>query len=114
MYKRQAIARKDAADEAVEAARAIRRLELFRIAVADLVGVVDADAVGQALTDLAEALIESCLYIATKRVGLERGAPIPANIAIIGMGRFGGRELGDASDADVLIGHCLLSTSGGV
>ena len=102
---RSAIARKDAADEAVEAARAIRRLELFRIAVADLVGVVDADAVGQALTDLAEALIESCLYIATKRVGLERGAPIPANIAIIGMGRFGGRELGYASDADVLIVH---------
>jgi glutamate-ammonia-ligase adenylyltransferase len=102
---RSAIARKEQADEAVEAARVIRRLELFRIAVADLVGLIDVHEVGYALTDLNEALIEACLYVATKRVGIERGAPVPADLAIIGMGRFGGRELGYASDADVLFVH---------
>ena len=102
---RSAITRKDDAEEAVQAARVIRRLELFRIAVADLVGLIDVHEVGYALTDLNEALIEACLYVATKRVGIERGAPVPADLAVIGMGRFGGRELGYASDADVLFVH---------
>ena len=102
---RSAITRKDDAESAIEAARVIRRLELFRIVVADLVGEIDAAAVGSALTDLAEALIEAGLYVATKAVGLSRGAPVPADIAVIGMGRFGGGELGYASDADVLFVH---------
>ncbi|MBW3086419.1 Bifunctional glutamine synthetase adenylyltransferase/adenylyl-removing enzyme [Austwickia sp. TVS 96-490-7B] len=102
---RSAITRKDGPDEAVEAARMIRRAELFRVAVADLTGAVSAEQVGEALTDLAEALLECALYVATKRVGLERGTPVPADIAVIGMGRFGGREMSYASDADVLFVH---------
>lgn len=67
--------------------------------------VADADTVREALTDLTEALLEAALYIATKKVGQERGEPVPARIALIGMGRLGGRECGYASDADVLVVH---------
>ena len=98
---RSAITRKDDAESAIEAARVIRRLELFRIVVADLVGEIDAAAVGSALTDLAEALIEAGLYVATKAVGLSRGTPVPADIAVIGMGRFGGVQLAAAAKAGI-------------
>lgn len=102
---RSAFIRKEGADAAVEAVRVIRRQELFRIAVADLIGHLDAAAVADALTDLAEALLESALQIALDRVAQEHGAPAPVDIAIIGMGRLGGRELGYGSDADVVFVH---------
>ncbi len=102
---RSAITRKDDAESAMEATRVIRREELFRIALADLVRAADADTVRRALTDLTEATLESALYIATKKVGIERRAPVSADIALIGMGRLGGAECGYGSDADVLVVH---------
>lgn len=102
---RSAITRKDDAENAIAAARVIRRHELFRIALADLVGIIDDHGVQVALTDLNEALLESALYIATKKVGIERGTPVPADIAVIGMGRLGGGECGYGSDADVIVVH---------
>ncbi len=100
-----AIARKDDAESAIEAARVIRRAELFRIALADLVGVVDETQVQRALTGLTEALLESVLAIAISKVGAERDAPVAVDIALIGMGRLGGGECGYGSDADLLVVH---------
>ena len=102
---RSAISRKDDAASAMEAARVIRREELFRICLADLVGVADETQVQRALTDLTEALLDAALYIATKKVGLERGTPVPSDIALIGMGRLGGGECGYGSDADLIVVH---------
>jgi glutamate-ammonia-ligase adenylyltransferase len=90
---------------AIEAVRAIRRRELFRIAVADLVGVLDVATVGYALTDLAAATLEAALAVATTAVEAERRAPLPVRMAIVAMGRFGGHELGYGSDADVMFVH---------
>ncbi len=100
-----AITRAEDAAAAIEAARTIRRQELFRIAVADMVGDLSLAAAALALTDVAEALVESGLRVATKAVATERGAPVPADIALIGMGRFGGQEMGYASDGDILAVH---------
>ncbi|MDO5710717.1 MAG: bifunctional [glutamine synthetase] adenylyltransferase/[glutamine synthetase]-adenylyl-L-tyrosine phosphorylase [Micrococcales bacterium] len=102
---RSAMARRDDADSALEAVRVIRREELFRISLADLVGAIDETRVQSALTDLTEALLECVLHIATKRVGIERGAPVPTDIALIGMGRLGGGECGYGSDADLIVVH---------
>jgi glutamate-ammonia-ligase adenylyltransferase len=90
---------------AIEAVRAIRRRELFRIAVADLVGVLDVATVGYALTDLAAATLEAALAVATAAVEAERETPLPVRMAIVAMGRFGGHELGYGSDADVMFVH---------
>jgi glutamate-ammonia-ligase adenylyltransferase len=96
------------AGAAVQAARALRRRELFRIACADLLSslangvapanaITDVNEVGQALTDVTDATLGAALRAAYSRVGARR---MP--FAIIGMGRLGGSEMSYSSDADVL------------
>jgi [glutamine synthetase] adenylyltransferase / [glutamine synthetase]-adenylyl-L-tyrosine phosphorylase len=86
---------------AVTAARALRRHELFRIACADLLGLLDLEAVCVALSSVWTAVLASALDVAL-RAETERRQTQPARIAVIGMGRLGGAELGYGSDADVL------------
>jgi glutamate-ammonia-ligase adenylyltransferase len=82
---------------AVEAIRAIRRRELFRVAAGDLLGGNDVLSVGAALTDLASATIDATLAVAREA----SGGQVP-RIAVIAMGRWGGREMSYASDADAM------------
>jgi [glutamine synthetase] adenylyltransferase / [glutamine synthetase]-adenylyl-L-tyrosine phosphorylase len=86
---------------AVTAARALRRHELFRIACADLLGLIDLEAVCAALSSVWTAVLASALDVAL-RAETERRQTQPARIAVIGMGRLGGAELGYGSDADVM------------
>lgn len=85
---------------AVATVRSLRRRELFRTAVADLLGLLDVDAVGNALTAVSAATITAALDTATRAVTGEPALPI--RLAVIGMGRFGGHETGYGSDADVM------------
>ncbi|MGH3371674.1 MAG: bifunctional [glutamine synthetase] adenylyltransferase/[glutamine synthetase]-adenylyl-L-tyrosine phosphorylase, partial [Nocardioidaceae bacterium] len=91
--------------EAIAAIRGIRRRELFRLAVADLLRLIDVDETGRALTALAAATLEGALAVATNAVELERRAPLPTRVAVVAMGRFGGHELAFGSDADVMFVH---------
>ncbi len=91
--------------EAIAAVRAVRRRELFRIAAADIFGLVDVEEVGEALTLVARATLEAGLTIAWRAVETQRGSPIPTDLAVIAMGRLGGGEMSYASDADVLFVH---------
>ncbi|MBA8794435.1 glutamate-ammonia-ligase adenylyltransferase [Friedmanniella endophytica] len=94
-----AAARRQSTPEgAIEAVRAIRRRELFRIAASDLVGLSDVPTVGRALSRLASVTIDAALVIA--RAGAKT-QPAP-ELAVIAMGRWGGRELSYASDADAM------------
>ncbi|MFI9820734.1 bifunctional [glutamine synthetase] adenylyltransferase/[glutamine synthetase]-adenylyl-L-tyrosine phosphorylase [Streptomyces sp. NPDC052013] len=110
-----AVGRADDAVQGVTAARGVRRRELFRTAAADIVGSygtesqpAEADAgalvelVGGAVSDLTAATLAGTLR-AVVREGW--GDTLPTRFAIIGMGRFGGHELGYGSDADVLFVH---------
>ena len=83
---------------AVEAIRAIRRQELFRVAAGDLIGENDVLSVGAGLSDLASATVDATLAVAREASGSE---PAP-RIAVIAMGRWGGREMSYASDADAM------------
>ena len=103
---RAAIGRKSTADDAMTAARVVRRLELFRIAVADLTGQLDLAGVGAALTDLTCATLQSALDIATRGVEGEVGGPLGTRLLVVGMGSLGGGEMGYGSDADVMFVHC--------
>jgi glutamate-ammonia-ligase adenylyltransferase len=82
---------------AVEAIRAIRRRELFRVAAGDLLEENDVLSVGRALTDLASATIDATLAVAR-----EAGNGQVPKIAVIAMGRWGGREMSYSSDADAM------------
>jgi glutamate-ammonia-ligase adenylyltransferase len=100
-----AVERTDDPAKAVTAARAVRRRELFRIATADLLDRLDLDGVERSLTEVASAVLEGALSVAVRVVEATRGGPLPTSVIVVGMGRFGGRELGYGSDADVLFVH---------
>ncbi len=69
-----------------------KRLELLRIAARDLLGLDTLETVGRALADLARQVLNGAVSLANG------GHPV----AVIGMGKLGGRELNYASDVDVL------------
>jgi [glutamine synthetase] adenylyltransferase / [glutamine synthetase]-adenylyl-L-tyrosine phosphorylase len=94
--------RNDDWEDAVAAARALRRRELLRIACGDLLGLLDVGEVGRALSDVTAATLAAALETAQRKVASERRRPMPLRLAIIGMGRLGGLEQGYGSDADVL------------
>ena len=100
-----AAARKDDPERAVQAARSVRRHELFRIAVADLTGQLDLKGVGHALTDVTEALVEASLDVAQRAVAESHGGELATSLLVVGMGRLGGAEVGYGSDADVMFVH---------
>ncbi|MFF9779522.1 bifunctional [glutamine synthetase] adenylyltransferase/[glutamine synthetase]-adenylyl-L-tyrosine phosphorylase [Streptomyces sp. NPDC013978] len=110
-----AVGRADGAQQGVTAARGVRRRELFRTAAMDIVSSYGTestpatadqgalvDLVGGAVSDLTAATLAGTLR-AVVREGW--GDTLPTRFAVIGMGRFGGHELGYGSDADVLFVH---------
>ncbi len=97
--------RQDDRVTAVSQVRAVRRRELLRVAATDLSGLLDVADVGAALTDLTRATLESALTIATRAVEFDRDATLPTRMAVVSMGRLGGRETGYGSDADVVFVH---------
>ncbi|MDR1808430.1 MAG: bifunctional [glutamine synthetase] adenylyltransferase/[glutamine synthetase]-adenylyl-L-tyrosine phosphorylase [Propionibacteriaceae bacterium] len=78
------------------ALRAVRRRELVRVAMSDLLGEADIRRVGHELADIADASIEAALTVARREV------PDAPAMAVIALGRWGGDEMSYASDADVL------------
>ena len=85
---------------AIAAARTLRRRELARIASADLLGMLEVTDVCEALTSVWVAVLQAALEAVVRANTADGGAP--ARIAVIGMGRLGGGELGYGSDADVM------------
>jgi glutamate-ammonia-ligase adenylyltransferase len=97
-----AVRRNNDWENAVAVARGLRRRELVRIACADLLGLVDLDTVGTALSDGAAATLDAALLTAVQKIEAERRAPLEVRLSVIGMGRLGGAEQGYGSDADVM------------
>ncbi|AGB24193.1 glutamine synthetase adenylyltransferase [Mycobacterium sp. JS623] len=85
---------------AIAAARTLRRRELARIASADLLGMLEVTDVCNALTSVWVAVLQAALEAVIRANTPKDG--VPARIAVIGMGRLGGGELGYGSDADVM------------
>ncbi len=96
-----AAARHEDPVKAIATARNMRRRELARIASADLLGLLDVRRVCQTLTSVWVAVLQSALD-AVIRFNTPADGHAPARVAVIGMGRLGGRELGYGSDADVM------------
>ncbi|RMI05052.1 bifunctional [glutamine synthetase] adenylyltransferase/[glutamine synthetase]-adenylyl-L-tyrosine phosphorylase, partial [Cellulomonas triticagri] len=91
---------------ALTALRALRRRELARTAVADVLGVVTGTRASRSLTATADVLLAGALRVATweERAARHLDAD-PTAMLVVAMGRLGGREMGYASDADVLFVH---------
>jgi glutamate-ammonia-ligase adenylyltransferase len=106
------VARHPDPEVAIAAVRAMRRRELFRIAVADLgaeVGVgagaetsLPVETVGAAVTAVSQATVAGALQVASHVVAASYGGDLPVRLGVVAMGRLGGHEMSYASDADVM------------
>ena len=95
--------------EVVAALRADYRRCLLELAARDVTGAVAVEEVAGELADLAAATLTAGLAVAL--AGLPAGAP-PCRLAVIGMGKAGGRELNYVSDVDVVFVAEPLRTGG--
>lgn len=87
----------------IKALGAFWRRERLRVGARDLWGeTTDVQTTGQELSDLAEAMLDGLLLVAARRADVEAVLP---RLAVIGLGKFGGRELNFPSDGDLLYVH---------
>ena len=130
-----AVGRAESPEQAIAAVRGVRRRELFRTAAGDLIDTYGDDAgaaapdgaratgplsaatlvdrVGTAVYGLTSVTVAGALRAAVNAVTGDDAHPLPTRFAVIAMGRFGGRELGYGSDADVLFVHEPLDHADG-
>jgi glutamate-ammonia-ligase adenylyltransferase len=93
------------AEQAAVAVRSLRRRELFRVAAANVLGLIDLAQTGEALTAITTASLDAVLAATIAKTERELGCPLPTRFAMIAMGRYGGHESGFGSDADVIFVH---------
>ena len=82
---------------ATEVARIWKRAEMLRIGIGDVMGILDVERVQFEMTALAEVCLRFALTEERRSLKLKK---LP--FAIIGLGKFGGQELGYGADLDVL------------
>ena len=90
------VARHESTADAISALRSLRRRELLRVACAQLLNVADVEQIGDALTDVTNAIISGAVQVITRT---QNEAP---PFLVLAMGRYGGAELSFGSDADVM------------
>ncbi|UBH23709.1 bifunctional [glutamine synthetase] adenylyltransferase/[glutamine synthetase]-adenylyl-L-tyrosine phosphorylase [Micrococcus porci] len=107
----QPVAGLTGADASVALRRAYRR-QLTAIALADLASrepTLVMPAVGRWLADLAGAALEAALAVSRAELRAREGAAVDCvELAVIGMGKCGARELNYVSDVDVVFVHDVL------
>ena len=84
--------------------RYLRRRELLRAAIGDVLDGVHGDRHRTVVTVAADQALRAALDIAVQEAATDLDRA-PTRIAIVAMGRLGGAELGYGSDADVLFVH---------
>jgi glutamate-ammonia-ligase adenylyltransferase len=92
--------RHDSLDDAMPFVRALRRRELLRTAMAAVLGVLTIEELADSLSTITEVTIQATLRAVRREVVPPEDDAL--DFSVIAMGRFGGRELGFGSDADVL------------
>ncbi|MBD8728077.1 bifunctional [glutamine synthetase] adenylyltransferase/[glutamine synthetase]-adenylyl-L-tyrosine phosphorylase [Frigoribacterium sp. CFBP 13707] len=89
------LARHDTPEAGAAVLRNARRREVLRLAIGGILGLMTIDELAAGLTDVTTAAITGALALARRDAG-------DIEFAVVAMGRYGGRELGFGSDADVL------------
>ena len=94
----------DSLADAANMLRALRRHEIERIGIGWMTDVIDSAQARNGMTDVVDSIIQASLQWAVHDTMRANGMDGPAaHLAVIGMGRYGGREVNFSSDADVII-----------
>jgi glutamate-ammonia-ligase adenylyltransferase len=81
----------------------VKNGHVLRVGLADFAGALDALAVCGELTAIAEACLDRALAIIEAQLAARHGRPPgDARLAVLGLGKLGGHELGYAADLDVV------------
>jgi len=89
-------------EDKLNVARRVHREEAFRIGVQVLEGLASAEEAGAAHAALAEACVAHMADAALAEVARMHGAP-PGVFSVLALGKFGGRELAEGSDLDLML-----------
>lgn len=92
----------DDVERAMDAVRHFQHEETFRLLLADLAGVLSVERLSDHLSALADTVVAAVLSRVMTAVGLEPDIE-RSGLAIIAYGRWGGKELGYASDLDLVV-----------
>lgn len=99
----QTLAQAVSYEDALDRARIFGQEQSFLIGVRALVGRVDARQAGAAYTDLADLLVAEALRFAEASVVEAHGKMPGGSLALIAMGKLGGREMTASSDLDLIL-----------
>ena len=84
--------------------RALRRQEIERVALAWMCGLIDDDTSMLAMSDVFDAILDATLQWSMREAVSVMNLNAPqAEIAIIALGRYGGKEVNFCSDADIMV-----------
>ena len=86
------------AEQAIDAIRHLQQAETFRLLLKDIAGLLPVETLSDHLSALADVVINVTLQHLLKAANL----PDSARLAVIAYGRWGGKELGYASDLDLI------------
>jgi glutamate-ammonia-ligase adenylyltransferase len=100
-FMRQAVARAEGFEAAMDAVRVVHREQAFRVGVQVMSGAASAAAAGKAFADLADVCVGALAGAAlaeTERLG---GA-FAGEVAVVALGKCGSREMSAGSDLDLM------------
>ncbi|MEO0620478.1 MAG: bifunctional [glutamine synthetase] adenylyltransferase/[glutamine synthetase]-adenylyl-L-tyrosine phosphorylase, partial [Pseudomonadota bacterium] len=87
----------------LDAARVFAAEFQLLVGVRLLAGTIDAREAGEIYALLADALIERMLVSARQDLSIRHGTIASGQVAVLGMGKLGGREMTAASDVDLIL-----------
>jgi len=82
--------------------RQFKHYEELRIGVRYLIKEADLEGTLLDLSNLADVYLQATLKLAVEEVSKKIGNPIPEKFCIVGLGKYGGRELNFGSDLDII------------
>jgi len=86
--------------------REAHHAQVFRLLARDLAGLLTVERISDHLTELADILLQKTLDLCWERLKNRHPCPErPPRLAVIGYGKLGGKELGYASDLDIVFLH---------
>ncbi|MDG2497059.1 MAG: bifunctional [glutamine synthetase] adenylyltransferase/[glutamine synthetase]-adenylyl-L-tyrosine phosphorylase [Aquiluna sp.] len=88
--------RTDNPEQLGELLRDVRRRETLRVAIGAVLGTLTLAQISDALTEITDAYLVAMVEVA------KRTSKIQLDFGIVAMGRYGGKEIGFGSDADVM------------
>jgi [glutamine synthetase] adenylyltransferase / [glutamine synthetase]-adenylyl-L-tyrosine phosphorylase len=97
-------------DEAMDRIRVFAREQKFRVGVRVLSETVSAEEAGQGFTTIADTVLDTLLAAVKEDIERQHGSIDQGRVAVIAMGKLGGREMTAGSDLDLIVVYDLATT----